>query len=287
MSDLKKLEISGHVSLVKGEGDLPKVLVETPWSSAEVYLLGAHVTQFQKKGEAPLLFMSAASKFEAGAPIRGGVPIIFPWFGPRERFPPHGYARTKDWSLTKTSASANGAVNLHFQLSDVESFDLEFIVTVAEALTMELIVRNHSDQAATIENCLHTYFQIDAIAAISITGLSGVSYFNKLTGTHTIETNAPIQISSEVDRVYQNTTSTVEIHDSALSRKICIAKSGSHSTVVWNPWIAKSKAMPDFGDAEYQHMVCVESGNVLDNPATIQPNASTTLKVVVSSENLP
>jgi D-hexose-6-phosphate mutarotase len=31
-----------------------------------------------------------------------------------------------------------------------------------------------------------------------------------------------------------------------------VAKSGSASTVVWNPWQAKAAAMADFGDDEYQ-----------------------------------
>jgi glucose-6-phosphate 1-epimerase len=31
--------------------------------------------------------------------------------------------------------------------------------------------------------------------------------------------------------------------------------------VVWNPWIAKAKAMPDFGDDEWTGMVCVETAN--------------------------
>ena len=50
---------------------------------------------------------------------------------------------------------------------------------------------------------------------------------------------------------------------------IRIAKSGSNSTVVWNPWIDKSIRMPDFGDEEYLQMVCVESGNVGTNKITL------------------
>jgi D-hexose-6-phosphate mutarotase len=98
MGDLTNLEIPGQVSLAMGKGGLPKVVVQTAWSRAEIYLHGAHVTEFQKKGESPLLFMSAASEFTGGKPIRGGVPVIFPWFGGREGFPAHGFARmTASW----------------------------------------------------------------------------------------------------------------------------------------------------------------------------------------------
>lgn len=34
--------------------------------------------------------------------------------------------------------------------------------------------------------------------------------------------------------------------------------------VVWNPWIEKAKGMGDFGDEEYNNMVCVEVGSVAD-----------------------
>lgn len=32
-------------------------------------------------------------------------------------------------------------------------------------------------------------------------------------------------------------------------------------TYLWNPWIDKAKAMADFGDADWIHMMCVEAGN--------------------------
>jgi D-hexose-6-phosphate mutarotase len=57
--------------------------------------------------------------------------------------------------------------------------------------------------------------------------------------------------------------------------------------VVWNPWIAKAKAMPDFGDEEYKTMLCVESGNVADNALTLSPGESASLKVVLASEPMP
>ena len=112
MSDPTDLEIPGHVTLAQGEGGLPKVVVETAWSNAEIYLHGAHVTGFQKKGEPPLLFMSAASEFAPGKPIRGGIPVIFPWFGAREGSPAHGSARITAWELKETALLPNGAVEL-------------------------------------------------------------------------------------------------------------------------------------------------------------------------------
>src|SRR5580658_1238392 len=89
---LQRHEISGRVKVAAGNGGLPKVVVTTNVSTAEIYLHGAHVTGFHKNGEPPLLFMSAKSHFTPGEPIRGGVPVCFPWFGSREGDVAHGFA---------------------------------------------------------------------------------------------------------------------------------------------------------------------------------------------------
>lgn len=286
MSNSSSLEIPGHVSMSEGEGGLPKLVINSRWSSAEIYLHGAHVTRFQKNGEEPLLFMSAASEFAAGKPIRGGVPIVFPWFGGREGLPAHGFVRTMNWDLKEATLLPDGAVKLRFSLPAVESFEVEFLVTVAENLTMELVVTNTAAQDSTFETCYHTYFQVSAIDAISITGLSGASYVDKLTNTTANETSAPIRFAAETERVYSDTSADVEILDPGFGRKIRIDTEGSHNTVVWNPWIEKSKRMPDFGDDEYLQMVCVESGNIANNKITLPPGERTALKVEVSSESL-
>jgi glucose-6-phosphate 1-epimerase len=277
------LEIPGHLTLVTHPGGLPQVLVKTPWSTAEVYLHGAHVTGFQKNTEPPLLFLSRYSEFTPQKAIRGGVPIIFPWFGGRENKPAHGFARTSEWHLQRTKLLTDHSVSLHFCLPEVEGFEVEYLVAIGEALTMELSIRNTSSLPATFENCLHTYLQVSSVHDILISGLTATRYLDKLSNLELLETAPSFPIIAEVDRIYSDTTTTVEIHDPGFNRTINIGKSGSHSTVVWNPWIAKSKTMPDFGDDEYQQMVCVESGNITSHEITLLPGEVTVLKVVISS----
>jgi glucose-6-phosphate 1-epimerase len=280
------LEIPGNLTLTAGAGSLPKILVESAFSRAEIYLHGAHVSHFQKHGEPPLLFMSAASEFAAGKPIRGGVPIIFPWFGPRDGHPAHGFARTTEWELITTAILPSQAVQLVLRLPSSNGYGVEFMVTVGDQLSMELRVTNTSEQPFTFENCLHTYFHIRSISDISITGLSSVHYHDKVADLIATEGHEPIRFEGEMDRVYFNTTATTEIVDPGFGRKIRIAKSGSQSTVVWNPWVAKSIRMPDFGDEEYVGMVCVESGNVADDEITLSPGDHAVLAVILSSESL-
>src|SRR4029078_4588485 len=87
-------------------------------SAAEIYLPGAHVTDFQKKGEPPLIFTSQFSRFRPGQAIRGGIPIIFPWLRPREGEPSHGFARISEWELHEAAALPEGGVTLRFSLPE-------------------------------------------------------------------------------------------------------------------------------------------------------------------------
>ena len=161
-------------------------------------------------------------------------------------------------------------------------------MTVNEELTLELIVTNKSaDAALEFEECLHTYFSVQDIAATSVTGLKGVSYLDKVASfAKKVEAEDAIRISSEVDRVYLDTPGTVEIQDAKLGRVIRVEKQNSASTVVWNPWIAKAQQMPDFGNDEYQKMVCVESGNVNANKIVLAPGKTFSMKVTLSSRAL-
>ena len=284
----------GRVTFLDGQGELPMLEVNTAWSRAEIYLHGAHVTNFTKKDEPSVLFMSQCSRFVEDQPIRGGVPIIFPWFGMREGLGMHGFARLKSWELKEFMPAPDGSVSVRFRLAECPEasafppFAADYTVTVDQALTLKLAVTNQSrDEPFTFENCLHSYFEVGDVTAISIHGLKGVHYLDKVVNfARKTETHDAIRISSEVDRIYLNTTGTVEIRDPRFGRKILVEKQSSRSTVVWNPWIAKSQQMSDFGNDEYQRMVCVESGNVASDQITLPPGQTSTLSVKLSTQPL-
>ena len=94
-----------------------------PAAEATVYLQGAHLTDWKPVGQAPVLFLSARSEFAPGKAIRGGVPVIFPWFGPRhdgKAGPQHGFARTAVWDLA-FAAVAGDDLHLTFTLAPSEA----------------------------------------------------------------------------------------------------------------------------------------------------------------------
>ena len=292
---LRRHEIPGRVEIVNGHGGLPLVKIRTPWSAAEIYLLGAHITGFQKNGEPSLIFMSAKSYFANGKPIRGGVPICFPWFGNRDGEPSHGFVRLAEWQLVKTTAAPDGTVTVALALPPIpgreawKDLRTEFVVTVGETLTMELTAANDSgDDTLEIEGCLHTYFQVSDIGSVSITGLQGAPFDDFAAGAggaRKVENDAVLLINQETNRVYPDNTAAVEIRDEKLKRTIRVEKSASKSTVVWNPWTTQ-KMPEDFDQAEHQQMVCVESGNVKHNKLSLAPGKIAVLKVVLSSSAL-
>ena len=102
------------VVLDSGRGGLRRLSIGTEICMAELYLHGAHLCRWQPRSEPhPVLWMSEASRFEPGAPIRGGVPICFPWFGPKAGDPAapiHGVARISAWNLDGVTLEADGSV---------------------------------------------------------------------------------------------------------------------------------------------------------------------------------
>ncbi len=279
-------QIPGKVVRFSGKGGLPAVKVITDAAEAEIYLNGAHVTFYQTKGAEPLLFLSEESHFTAGKAIRGGVPIIFPWFGGREGHPAHGTARLTQWDLSESIELPDGAIRVSFHLPENHPLSASFSVIVGATLSMELTVSNQGEADATFENCLHTYFLVGDIRQVEVLGLKGASYAGSVSGETRTDTEETIRFAAETDRLYQNTDATVEIHDPVMKRRITVAKSGSLSTVVWNPWIEKSQRLADFGDEEYLRMLCVESGNIKGDAVTLGPEERQTLKVSITSRPL-
>ena len=289
---LRKFEIPGRITFARGHAGLPRVLLATGRSAAEIYLHGAHVTAFQKTGEPPLLFLSRGSRFGAGEAIRGGVPICLPWFGPREGAGTHGFARTAEWELMAASVVAGDGLAVRFRLPASAAgaawppFDTEFAVTVTDRLALELRTTNRSpDRVLEFENCLHTYFAVGDVEQITLGGLAGAPFLDFAAGAGGVRRegeNSPVRITRETNRVYVDTTEAVEIRDRQLRRTIRVEKSESRSTVVWNPWTTQ-KMPDDFDPAEHRRMVCVESGNVKANRLALPPGQTAALRVWLSS----
>jgi glucose-6-phosphate 1-epimerase len=242
---------------------LESVVISTPEAEGEIFLQGAHVARWKPRGERPVLFLSSKSAFEPGKAIRGGVPIIFPWFGPRSDGlpgPAHGLARTALWERDGEA----------FRLK-VEPFQLRFMVKMGAALEMSLEVTNEGPAEARFEEALHTYLAVGDVRQVSVTGLEGVEYLDKMDGfKRKMQSAEPLRPTKATDSVYLNTTTACEVTDPVWRRRIVVAKTGSASTVIWNPWAG----MADLGPDEWPGMICVETANVGENAVILASGAT-------------
>ena len=87
-------------------------------------------------------------------------------------------------------------------------------------------------------------------------------------------------MTAETDRVYLNTRATCAIEDAGMSRTIVIEKSGSDSTVLWNPWAAKAARLTDLDDG-WPGMLCIETANAAENTVPLAPGATHAMNATV------
>ena len=285
MDHLSRFAISDRLRIVAGGGGLPRIEITNPLGTAHVYLHGAHVSHFQPTGQAPVLWMSGKSLFVAGTPIRGGIPLCWPWFGPhseRKDVPSHGFARLKPWTLSETAQLSDGRTRVVLTLADDEAsraqwphaFRVSYTVTVGRDLELDLRVDNPGSTAFRYEEALHTYLAVGDVRTTTVEGLAGTTYLDKVRDFARVVQDGAVAFAGETDRVYLDTTAPCLVVDQVGKRRLGIAKEGSADTVVWNPWIAKAKAMTDFGDDEWTGMVCVETVNALGHAVDLAPGAS-------------
>jgi D-hexose-6-phosphate mutarotase len=88
-------------------------------SSAEILLYGATVISWKCRGandDEPVerLFVSSKAFLDGSKAVRGGIPVVFPFFGAPTRpehsqLPQHGYARTSNWKWDGSVVMDNDA----------------------------------------------------------------------------------------------------------------------------------------------------------------------------------
>lgn len=266
--------------------------IDTPLGTGLVYTLGAHVAEWTPTGAEPVLWMSKHSNFEAGKAIRGGIPVCFPWFGPGrsgDMTPAHGFARITPWTLRAAEVDEPGEARLVFELRGQEVGSADFTshlqVEMGRALQVTLTVTAGSEPF-DYEDALHTYLTVGDVQRVSVDGLDGARYLDKLDSSEKVQQGA-VDFTKETDRVYHSTDTTTLV-DPVLGRRVVLEKSGSANTVVWNPWTGKAAAMADFGDDEWPSMCCVETANCLADSTFLNPGEShaTTVRITTDTAEI-
>jgi glucose-6-phosphate 1-epimerase len=284
--------IPGIARVVDGQGGLPKVAVSTSTATGDLYLHGGQVTSWTPAGQRDVLFVSSASRWEPGRAIRGGIPVCFPWFGNKAgdpKAPAHGFVRSKAWTLEAIDLTDTGVVVTVATESDDHTktqwpFDFTLLLraTFGASLHLELVMANTSMAPLTFEEALHTYYAIGDATTVRVAGLDGAHYLDKVDGGRERLQEKDITIAAEIDRVYVDTTSAIDIDDPTLGRRIRVDKADSRSTIVWNPWIEKARAMADLHDDDWTRLVCVETANVQPQAVVLGPGEQHAMSLTVS-----
>ena len=243
---------------------------------ADIYLQGAQLTRFRD-----WLFLSNTSNFAMGHAIRGGVPVIFPWFGPNKidrNLPQHGWARVADWQIENL---AEDAVTLNVQSREWRA-RMQF--GFGDALRMRLEIENLGSNSQGFECALHTYFAVQDARNVAIGGLHGKTYLDKTESYARVTQSGDVTLRGETDRVYLHSPGPIRIDDGARTIRIAGA-SGWRSTVVWNPWERAASGMSDLGNEDWKRFVCVECGAIADDAVTLAAGENYVLDVAVAVES--
>ncbi|KAG0495452.1 hypothetical protein HPP92_000143 [Vanilla planifolia] len=279
---------SPSVELCKGNNGLGKIVLrETRGSSVEVYLYGAHVTSWKNDHGEELLFVSNKAIFKPPKAIRGGIPICFPQFAGTGNLEQHGFARNRLWSIDESpphlavNSSHRTFVDLILKPTEEDfkiwphsyEFRLRVVLTIGGDLILISRIRNTSTDGKpfTFTFAYHTYFTVSDISEVRVEGLETQDYLDNLKERERFtEQGDALTFESEVDKIYLNAPPKIAIIDHEKKRTYVLWKEGLPDAVVWNPWDKKAKAIADFGDDEYKHMLCVEAA-AIENPITLKP----------------
>lgn len=291
--------IPGVLDFDEPHPGMVRARVHTASCTGEFYLHGAHITQWAPAGAAPVLYLSPRSLYTQDKAIRGGIPVIFPWFGPRtvevtghRTGGQHGFARTSEWTLAFAAAIGEDVrVVLTLEPSDAsraagfDHFRTALEITFGSTLRVRMTVANEGAEPLVFEEALHTYFHVADVHDAALTGLIDTVFLDKTDNyARKTQTEDPLQLTAETDRTYMNTRATITIADPELARNIFVEKGGSETTVVWNPWAELAKGLSDLGAENWPHFVCVEAANAGENRITLAPQEAHVMELHIRVE---
>lgn len=278
------------VRQITDPGGRPVLELQAPEGTVRLGLLGAHVQSWIVKGEDEQLFMSSEASYAEGVASRGGIPIVFPWFGghaTRPELAAHGFARTSEWQLSGVGPGPSVTLTL----SDSEatraqwphSFLAQYTVSLDDCLRVVLSVTNTGDEPFAFEEALHTYFKVWATEEATVHGLENV-HFEEFAGFPAPESDPsePIQFKGEVDRVYQGVPGTIQLRSHPRRGLMEIEAANADSAIVWNPWVKKAATMSQLQEDEWEEFVCVESANCKAFAVGLQPGQEHSMAITLA-----
>jgi D-hexose-6-phosphate mutarotase len=282
-------------------GHLGRVLsLSTPGSRVEIALRGATVLSFAPKlangDDRSVLWLSRDATAAPGKPIRGGVPVCAPWFGPHPNAataPAHGLARICDWDLLRVEELAGASLKATFTAVFPKDTDrgwnhdvsMLFTVTAGKDLAMELTVRNTGPDAFLLSEALHTYFAVSDVRKVRVEGLENTPYLDFAgDGKRHMSDPQPLTLAGETTYMFYS-GKPVRLVDEGSRRVISIQSCGAANSIVWNPGEKTASKTGDILD-QWPGFLCVETANIPDSAIPLPPNTSHHMGTTISVESL-
>lgn len=257
-----------NVTGIAGLADLPYDELHFGQARVVVSPYGAHVLSYQPIPGQELLWLSPKAVWQQQTPIRGGVPICWPWFGAAaqefqartDKLPNHGLVRTAMWQLTAKGQDATASW-LRFSIELPALAHCALVVTVHYdiRLSEQLELTLHCDSPVLQQGALHSYFQVPASQDAKVAPLP-LRWQDKVAQNVLCSSQPWLQFSGEIDRIYHSTAAQLQL--SAGSLELSLQQHGHDASVLWNPGAERSRAVPDLASDSYQHFVCVETAKL-------------------------
>lgn len=293
----QQFAIPGQLAFEAGPGGFLMAVINNAHASATMTLAGGHVMSYAPTGQHPVLWVSPNASWTLGQAMRGGVPVCWPWFAlhptdPRGK-PLHGLVRTMLWEVKSTRALPDGSTEVVMETSNTpetlaiwpHAFALEVTATFGPRLRVAWSARNTGAEPFEYTGALHPYYAVSDIADIRIHGLDGTDYLDKNDALKRKTQHGPLRITEPIDAIFLDTTAELVVEDPGLRRKLHIAKRGSHTSVVWNPY-EKDAQMPDVGAGQHQHFFCAEAANAAQDTVTVAPGEAGHLMMEIWVEEM-
>lgn len=279
MSGITKITGFAHLH------DLPCYQLQFAEASVVVSAYGGQVLSYQPTPGQELLWLSPLAVWHQQQPIRGGVPVCWPWFGPvdsqlnpqQQRLPNHGLVRTQLWTLLQHNVTADYCqLCLSICVDDLpylpentlpadvlpenalpkHAVELSLTVTLT---AHDLSITLSCNEPILQQAALHSYFQVSDVPQTQVIGI-GEQYRDKVQQNLLVTAESPLIFDREIDRVYTQPLAKLALQSS--QHTIAIEQQGFDSTIVWNPWVERCAAISDLANNSYQHFVCVESARL-------------------------
>jgi len=288
--------------------ELDAIKVVHPLFNATLLLQGAQLIEFSPKNNQfeNMLWLSPSAQYKHGKPIRGGIPICWPWFGNLDKNPvaiqdqvkqqpsasAHGFARSLPWELKNINEGCHHIeITLLLSGNSVSKevwpfeFELEAKFVFSNTLELALTTKNVGKERFCISQALHTYLPTQDINSSYIHNTHKLEYIDALDNWGQKQQSGKIQFTEETDRLYFFDDTNYSLRLETPNHSLLINNRNSQSAVIWNPWVEKSKRLSQFDPLDFKTMLCIETANVLDDSRSINPGNESSISVELRLNN--